>query len=595
MATQKEQFAAAEALARAGKLDEALRAYSKILKRAPGNTQARYRVAVVELMRGRIQDGEKHLRICLRNQPENPDILFSLGRARAARGAYEEAAEHLATAAVLAPERADIKSVLGDAYYLSGDLTEALTVYTAASQQSPADPRIKVNMANVYSRLGDHDNAIRTMQAAVDLMPDSPEIALALATVLRSAGQLAEAYRIADTIVSGAPENISAVALKAELLDRLGDNNEAAALLIPHLDTDPVPPALARACGQVAINQVQEGISRADVISLIDRALTRPGLNRLERRGLLFMQAALQQKTGDHKAAFATARQANTEAGIHYDRDAVNRRFDRYRNTFALERLPRLSLSTVQDETPVFILGMPRSGTSLVEQILDSHPEIAGGGELPGIPRATQTLPDYPDTLESLDGGALDTIAQTYLAELREISADARFVTDKMPINAEHLGFIWQLFPNARVIHCRRHPLAIGLSCFFQNFRSRNEFTFSLEGFAHYYRHYDSLMAHWQRTLNLPTLELHYERLTTDPRETIAEMLSFLDLPWDDACLAFDKNKRFVDTLSYAQVRRPISHEASARHLKYATQLAPLADALADEIARYESEAPTTG
>lgn len=592
MATQKEQFAAAEALARAGKLDEAFRAYSKILKRAPGNTQARYRVAVVELMRGRIRDGEKQLRICLRDQPENPDILFSLGRACAARGAYEEAAGHLATAATLAPGRADIKSVLGDAYYLSGALTDALAVYTAASQQSPDDPRIKVNMANVYSRLGDHDNAIRTMQSAVDLLPDSPEIALAHASVLRSAGQLSEALQIVDTILSGAPENLSAVALKAELLDRLGDNSDAAALLTPLLDSDPVPPALARACGQVAINQAREEIPRAEVISLIDRALTRPGLNRLERRGLLFMQAALQQKTGDHEAAFTTALQANSEAGIHYDRDAVNRRFDRYRNTFALERLPRLSRSTVQDETPVFILGMPRSGTSLVEQILDSHPEVAGGGELPGIPGATQSLPDYPDTLESLDSGALDTIAQTYLAELRAISAEARFVTDKMPINAEHLGFIWQLFPGARIIHCRRHPLAIGLSCFFQNFRSRNEFTFSLEGFAHYYRHYDSLMTHWQQTLNLPVFEIRYEMLTAAPQESIAGMLSFLDLPWDDACLAFDKNTRFVDTLSYAQVRRPISREASARHLNYAAQLAPLADALAAEIARYESEEP---
>lgn len=592
MATLQHQFQAAELLARTGKLDEAFQAYARILRRDPGNTVARYRVAVVELMRGRMPEGEKHLRFCLRKDPENPDILYSLGRARAAQGDHTEAVEHLAMAAAQAPDRTDIQAALGDSYFLSGALTDALAVYTVASAGAPDDPRIKVNMAHAYSRLSDYENALKASREAVALAPGRPEIMLAHATTLRSAGKLTDADQVVDELLSHDPQNLSAIACKAEIRDRQGHNSDAASLLAPLLDCDPPPLALARACGQVAINQAENVFPIDRVVSLIDRTLAQSGLNQLERRGLLFIQAALIQKTGDHEAAFDAAARANTEAAIEYDRDAVNRRFDRYCNTFALERLPRLSRSTVQDETPLFVVGMPRSGTSLVEQILDSHPDVAGGGELPGIPGATQALADYPDTLESLDTGTLDTIAQTYLSELRAISADARFVTDKMPINAEHLGFIWQLFPNARIVHCRRHPLAIGLSCFFQNFRTGNEFTFSLEGFAHYYRHYDSLMTYWQTALNLPVFEVRYETLTESPRDTIAGMLAFLDLPWDDACLAFDKNKRFVDTLSYAQVRRPISRDASARHRKYADQLKPLAEALADEIARYEAEAP---
>ena len=227
----------------------------------------------------------------------------------------------------------------------------------------------------------------------------------------------------------------------------------------------------------------------------------------------------------------------------------------------------------------------------IVEQILDSHPNVAGGGELSGIPGAARALADYPDGLEGLNTDDLNAIARDYLAMLRDISGSARFVTDKMPINAEHLGFIWQLFPQARVIHCQRHPLAIGLSCFFQNFRTGNEFTFSLDGFAHYYRHYHGMMQHWKATLNLPIHDLHYEHMVAQPREGIEGLLKFCDLPWDDACLAFDKNQRFVDTLSYAQVRQPLTHEPSARHLKYAQELAPLAEALADEIAQYEAGA----
>jgi hypothetical protein len=234
---------------------------------------------------------------------------------------------------------------------------------------------------------------------------------------------------------------------------------------------------------------------------------------------------------------------------------------------------------------------MPRSGTTLIEQILDSHPDVAGGGELSGIPGAARALADYPDALEGLSADDLDTIAGDYLAMLRDISGTARFVTDKMPINAEHLGFIWQLFPGARVIHCQRHPLAIGLSCYFQNFRTGNAFTFSLDGFAHYYRHYDTLMQHWKATLSLPIHELRYEAVVAEPRRNIESLLEFCDLPWDDACLAFDANRRFVDTLSYAQVRQPLTREPTARHRKYATQLAPLAEALSDEIARYEAGA----
>lgn len=591
MTSDTKQFVAAEAFARAGKLDAALKAYSQILQSDPGNTQARYRVAVVELMRGRIPEGEKQLRTCLRDAPDDPDILYSLGRACAAQGAHEDAIKHLTKASDNAPDRPDIRSALGDAHFLYGAMEPALRIYHSANALAPKDLRIKVNMAHAYSRLRDHKNALAAIRAAFDLAPDRADIALAYANTLRAAGELHEARKVAEDLRAHMPEDVAVIACNAEILDRLGESENAAALLAPLLGRHPDSIELARACGQIMINQAQDALPLDRVLGLMDGVLARPHLNRFERRGLLFMQATLLQKSGETSAAFETCTRANAEAAVNYDRDRVNRRFDRYRNTFSLGRLPRLSRSSIIDETPLFIVGMPRSGTSLVEQILDSHPDVTGGGELGAIPGAAQTLANYPDTLESLNNDDLDIIAQSCLAELRAISGTSRFVTDKMPINAEHLGFIWQLFPGARVIHCRRHPLAIGLSCFFQNFRTRNEFTFSLEGFAHYYRHYDALMTHWQSSLDLPVFEVRYETLTAAPQQNIAELLSFCDLPWDDACLAFDKNKRFVETLSYAQVRQPISQEPSARHLKYAEQLKPLAEALADEIARYEAGA----
>jgi len=590
MTSQRELFESAAGFAQAGRLDEALKAYKSILRKEPGNNQARYRIAVVELMRGRFSEGAKLLRVCLRKQPDNSDILFSLGRACLPLGRHEEAVDHLAKAAEITPDRADILSALGDAYFLSGATENALQVYQAASALVPDDPRIKANMANAFSRAGAHAHAIATIETALALAPERPDIALAYANTLRAAGKLEAARSSIETLLTRDPGNIDAIAYKAELLDRMGENPAAAALLSRHLNTNPAPHALARAAGQVAINGNLDALPPDRVVALINTALSRPALNRFERRGLLFMQAALLQKSGKNAEAFDIYARANAESGVIYDQAAVNRRFDRYRNTFSLARLPKLSRSTVSDSTPIFIVGMPRSGTTLVEQIIDSHPDAAGGGELGGIPGATRALSNYPDSLEGLSTDDLNDIAHEYLASLRDISSEARFVTDKMPINAEHLGFIWQLFPNARVIHCRRHPLAIGLSCFSQNFRTGNEFAFSLEGFAHYYRHYSDLMQHWQETLNLPILDLRYETLVRQPRESIERLLEFCDLPWDDACLDFDKNQRFVDTLSYAQVRRPMTQEPAARHLKYETELAPLSDALAEEIAAYEKD-----
>lgn len=591
MTTQKELFDRAAASARAGRLDDALKAYNAILRKEPGNDQARYRIAVVELMRGRFSEGAKLLRVCLRKQPDNPDILFSLGRACLALGKHEEAVAHLTKAANNNTDRADILSALGDAHFLSGATEDALNVYQSASAHAPDDPRIKANMANAFSRAGDHSQAIAMIEEALRLAPEHPEIALAHANTLRAAGELDAARSAIEALLARDPSNIDAIAYKAEILDRMGDSPAAAALLSPFLDTNPAPHTLARAAGQVAINSSQSALPRDQVVALIETTLSAPALNRFERRGLLFMQAALLQKLGDHASAFDACARANAEAGLTYDKAAVNQRFDRYLNTFSLARLPKLSRSTVSDPTPLFIVGMPRSGTTLVEQILDSHPNVTGGGELGGIPGAARALDDYPDTLESLNTDDLNAIANGYLESLRDISREADFVTDKMPINAEHIGFIWQLFPNARVIHCRRHPLAIGLSCFFQNFRTGNEFAFSLEGFAHYYQHYNALMKHWQETLGLSILNLRYESVVSQPREMIETLLEFCDLPWDDACLAFDQNQRFVDTLSYAQVRQPLSNEPSERHAKYARELAPLSKALADEIALYEKEA----
>lgn len=591
MSDTTERFAQAAALARDGRLDDAHAAFTAILNDDPRNEDARYRVAVVDLMRGKHADGAARLRECLTARPENPDILFSLARACQALGDYEEAIAHFKTAARIAPDRPDIMSGLGDALYLSGDMEGSLDPYHRAHKLSPRDPRIPVNMANAFSRLGDHHSALTAAETAARLAPDAPDVLLMQANTLRAAQQLDDALAIANRLLRSTPDHLGAIACKAEILDRRGDSEAAASLLVPHLDIDPVPPQLARAFGQVAVNRGQESLPPGKVAALLERCLAGAGLTRLDRRGLLFLLANLLQSMGETDAAFDACTRANEAAAQAYDPQETDRRFMAYRQVFnanTVEILPRAGNSS---ERPLFIVGLPRSGTTLVEQILDSHPDVAGGGELAAIPLMVARLGDYPVSLTTIAPAELDAMAQSYLDGQDSISADARFVTDKMPVNTEHLGFISRLFPGARVVHVRRHPLAIGLSCYFQNFRNRNEFTYSLDGFAHYHRHTSALMDHWKATLDLKLHDIRYEALVSDPEPVISELLEFCGLPWDDACLAFDRNRRFVDTLSYAQVRKPLTREPAERHVKYAEHLRPLAEALADDIALYEAGA----
>jgi hypothetical protein len=244
----------------------------------------------------------------------------------------------------------------------------------------------------------------------------------------------------------------------------------------------------------------------------------------------------------------------------------------------------------------VFIVGMPRSGTSLVEQILAAHPAVFGAGELTAIGRISllrnRAGLSYGGWLERLDGAALEGLAARYLRELRALAPGAERVTDKMPFNFLHLGLVELLFPRARVVHCVRNPLDTCLSCYCNGFADAYPFTRDLGALGAYYRGYAQLMQHWHATLRLPLHALSYEKLIAAPERVIRELVAFCGLPWDDACLRFHASARKVSTPSYHQVRKPLYASSVGRYKAYAEHLAPLREALgADLVARAEAAA----
>jgi len=236
---------------------------------------------------------------------------------------------------------------------------------------------------------------------------------------------------------------------------------------------------------------------------------------------------------------------------------------------------------------PVFIVGMPRSGTTLVEQILASHPLVYGAGELEaiseiylGMQRRFGMARPYPYCMAEITRKQLDAMAQAHLDRLGGMSRGMARVTDKMPHNFLSLGLIDLLFPGARVIHCKRDPLDNCVAIFTQYFNEAHAYATNLADLGYYYRLYERLMHHWAETVEIPVLDLHYEELVAEPERHIRELIAFCDLSWDERCLRFHETKREVGTFSYDQVRRPIYKTSAGRWRNYAPYLDPLFESL---------------
>lgn len=357
-----------------------------------------------------------------------------------------------------------------------------------------------------------------------------------------------------------------------------------AAIVDQLLAADHCIPALALLLARSAEDMGREGQARELVLRELAKADARPPRT---VSSLHFAAAQLFDKLGQYDQAFTHATQANAPWAASYDAHHTEALVGRCIDIFSKENLRRIARASRSDQTPVFIVGMVRSGSTLIEQVLASHPQVFGGGELSWINRlwlgvigrvTTDKTPDDP--LFRMSSSDADAVASEYLGALRGLHPTAARVTDKTLSNFMHLGLIWALFPGARVIHTRRDPLDAGVSSYLTDFADVLPFTCSLPALGHFNRQLDRLMAHWKRVLGLPILEVDYEVVVRDLEGQTRRLLKFLDLPWDERCLQFHQNPRQVATASRAQVRRPLFSTSIGRWHHYEKWLDPLRGAL---------------
>lgn len=562
---------------------------------------------------------DKTARYCERVLAINPDDAMAwafLGNTRMAIVDYEGALEALNKAIGLAPNVPMILVNRGSALFLLNRYDEAIECLNRAIQLEPGSANAYFNLGRIYKTLGNFDLAVTQFELAIKHDPDLEDAYINLSGILFALGRLADAERVAldairahpsvynyrnclvnlyqftgeydraleecETILRNAPQNYAAVGSKANLLERKGQFEEAYSLIKGLVETGRLDVSGA----EVYARLCHHFDACDDAIQYLSAMLPAETLDE-NRRSLHFTLGQLFNRLHHYKEAFEHYSMANQLANIDYDFNKLIRQFNSLIDTFSVENLGKLPMADNDSERPVFIVGMPRSGTSLVEQILSSHSEVFGAGELEdmnllvgSIQAATQSQYDFPECIKDLDADKINQLANLYLAQLGKKSADALRVVDKMPHNFRYLGLISRLFPKARIIHCIRDPRDTCLSIYFQSFNQTHAYGADLTTLGRYYREYEKLMKHWRAVIDIPFYEIRYADLVTDQENYSRELIDFCGLEWDERCLDFHKAKRDVATASYDQVRRPMYKSSLDRWRNYEPYIQPLLDAL---------------
>jgi tetratricopeptide (TPR) repeat protein len=536
------------ALRQTGELEEAMTCTRRALELAPALSMASNNLGLLLAARGERDGAISYYREALKHNPRYVEALINLGTALRQQGQRREALAAHQQAVELDPKRADSHSNLGHTLLESRRVREAAESFRSALALQPDHVVAHLGLATAQRVQGLGSEAEATCEAALVLAPQNHDALMLLGELRADRGEFARAQELFERVRIADPECASAYCSIAA--HRRMTRNDASWLQ-----------------GAEALLHKPQPLA--------------------EEIQLRYALGKYFDDIGEYDLAFSNHLQANEltkRYGGRYDAEhltaLVDRIIERCDAGFVRAQWPAASTS----QEPIFIIGMPRSGTSLTEQILASHPAVFGGGEISFWDRA------FTGVEESAFAGAaelapqredlaqrLADVGQRYLQRLRERAGGALRITDKMPANFFYAGLIHAVLPRARIIHLQRHPLDTCLSVYFQNFFYVSPYANDLNHLAHYYGQYLRIMAHWRSVLpEHALLEVPYEGLVRDAERWTRRMLEFIGLPWDPQCLEFHQTRRSVITVSKWQVRQQINSGSVGRWRNYEKYLAPL-------------------
>ncbi|MCY3022049.1 MAG: tetratricopeptide repeat protein, partial [Planctomycetota bacterium] len=509
------------------------------------------------------------------------NVLRDLGQLAEAKASYLEALR-------LDPSLSLACNNMGQALQEEGAFPEALSWYQRGLQLEPSSARIHTNLASVLEEQEKFDEAITHCELALRSDPNWAEAHGGLGSIFRELNRLEEAMARYREAIRLKPGLAAAHCGMGEILEELGRFAEAEACFREALRHDP---RNTGAYSQLAV-QCAGSLPDADM-QAIESLLASPHLSQAKRTVLRYGLAKVLDARGIHDQAAVCLREANVQRKAHwekrgegYDPVAHTRYVDELIATFTPEFLQRTQGFGLDSERPVFIVGLPRSSTTLTEQILASHSKVFGAGELRFIHDALDALPKAMglqapplECLRQCTKEAVQALAQRHLDRLQSLNAQALRVTDKMPDNYLNVGAIATLFPKAKIIHCRRDLRDVAVSCWITNFR-HIRWACDTDQIAARFREYVRLMDHWRKVLPGRMLDVDYEETVSDLESVARRLVSWVGLEWEPACLAFHKSRRPVRTASVTQVRQPIHKRSLQRWKNYETPLARLFEQL---------------
>jgi tetratricopeptide (TPR) repeat protein len=574
------------ALRLAGDLDGALAHFRRAVEIDPHLAEAQSNLGQLLLERHQPHEALGHLGEAVRLHPGLAEARNNLGNALRETGRLAEARQSYAEALRINPTLAMTYSNMGQALQEENSLHDALAWYQRALQLDPHSARIHTNAASLLAEQEKYDDAVAGYWRALKLDPTYGEAHCGLGGVLHERGHFEEAQAHYREALRHKPDLPAAHCALGTVREELGDFKDAESCWRTALQHDP-----RHAGAYAALATLLRGKLPDEDLTGMRKLLADPDLHEGRRSGLQFGLAQVLDARGAYDEAGDFLRQANALAlagaqkrGQGYDPAAHAQFVARMIAVCSPVFFERTRGIGLESEKPIFIVGLPRSGTTLTEQILASHSQVFGAGEQRLGREDFEALAPHEDralgALARLDLSTARRIGAQHLERLRELNNDRPHVADKMPDNYLHLGLLAALFPRGRFIHCRRDLRDIAVSCWMTNFsqiRWANDAGHIVTRFAEYCR----LMDHWRQVLPVPVLEVDYEETVADLEGVARRLVSWCGLEWEPGCLAFHEGKRPVRTASVSQVRQPIYKRSVARWKHYERTLGSLFDRLA--------------
>jgi tetratricopeptide (TPR) repeat protein len=634
----EQAFQVASGLHNEGKLAEADKLYQFILVVMPGHYDSLFRLGTLRAQANQVSDAIRLFSRAITAKSDSVEALGGLGAVLAAlhrhdgaiacyqralsinpehavlhnalatalhrSGRTEQAIAHFERAITIQPGYADAHFVLANILQSLDRLTEAMMHYGKVLAVQPRNYAAHNNLATVLQKLGRFDDAIKLYQHALTINPDYADAYYNLGTAFLALDRNEDAIEECERALRLDPSKALAhnnIGVALQALGRIEDAGQAYERALQL-----APREAAVHLNLAYLRRFKAGEPR--LMALENLAEESAMLDAGSQVSLHFALGKAFSDLGQHERSFRHLREGNAlkRAQLKYDEKEMLSLLERIRAAFTPELMEQKSGGGCHSDVPVFVVGMPRSGTTLVEQILASHSKVHGAGEIESFYQAmvkyrcrngiNRIAAEFPDFVSAMSPDALRDLGSDYIELTKSAApATAERVVNKLPLNFKYVGLIHLALPDARIIHVRRDPVDTCFSCFSLLFTGEQSFAYDLRELGRYYRSYAALMAHWRSVLPPGVMiEVQYEDLVADLEGQARTIIDHCGIPWEDACLAFHKTDRPVKTASSVQVREPVYRTSIGRWRPYETFLQPLIQAL-NAGALEDAGAPQTG